>query len=73
MAGKNTSKQWILFMFISALAILLMAIGILDKDWILFVLRRRWMLGSIAIVIGISLLILLLNFFEKIQSISFSL
>lgn len=36
MAGKNTSKQWILFMFISALAILLMAIGILDKDWILF-------------------------------------
>ena len=36
MAGKNTSKQWILFMFISTLAILLMAIGILDKDWILF-------------------------------------
>ena len=36
MAGRNTSKQWILFMIISILAIVLMAINIMDKEWILF-------------------------------------
>lgn len=36
MAEKNVSKQMILFMIICALAIMLMAISFIDKDWFLF-------------------------------------
>ena len=59
MAGRNTSKQWILFMIISILAIVLMAISIMDKEWILF---------GLAFVLFVCNMILMREFKKKNKS-----